>query len=148
MLGQIRALLDALSGEQLDSLVDEVYKEYLRALQTADTELTGVREELRRVQRELDNLVASIAAGVDASVIAPVINDLGRKKEALKRKTDSAAPKISKDDVRIRIENILNLSFDPDDPVERRQDLNEVLEAVIASDGPAVLQFKKFGITS
>ena len=104
------------------------------------------QEELRRVQRELDNLVASIAAGVDASVIAPVINDLGRKKEALKRKTDSASPKISKDDVRIRIENILNLSFDPDDPVECRQDLNEVLEAVIASDGPAVLQFKKFGI--
>jgi site-specific DNA recombinase len=148
VIAQIHALLDALSGEQLDRFVDEVYKDYLQAIQIADTELTGVREELRRVQRELDNLVASIAAGVDASVLAPTINDLGRKKEALKRKTESGPPQISKESVRSRVEEILKLSFDADDPVVCRQDLNEILGSVVPAESAAVLQFKKFGITS
>ena len=60
MIAQIRALLDALSGEQLDRFVDEVYKDYLQAIQIADTGLTGVREEHARSGNS--NLVTSIAA--------------------------------------------------------------------------------------
>lgn len=146
VLAQIRTLLDALSGDQLDRFVDEVYKDYLQALQIADAELAGAKRELHLVQRELDNLVASIAAGVDASVLAPTINDLGRKKEALKRKTESGPPQISKESVRSRVEEILKLSFDADDPVVCRQDLNEILGSVVPAESAAVLRFKQFGI--
>ena len=77
---------------------------------------------------------------------APSLNELGRKKDALSRQIKKAQSDITIDSIRERVQNIINLSFNSDNPVEYRQDLSEILDAVIVSEKPPVLRFKQFGI--
>jgi site-specific DNA recombinase len=146
VLSQVKAAIQTVSGEQFEVFVQEVYKQYLDALAALDTGQAITKKELNKVQLEIDNLIDSIASGVDASIIAPKLNELGKKKDSLGRQIKKAQPDITVDSIRVRVQNIINLSFNSDAPVECRQDLSELLDAVIVSEKPPALRFKQFGI--
>lgn len=143
---KVKEFLQDISGDKLDSFSQMVYEECLQRLSLIDSEQQVAKKELQQVQHEMDNLISSIAAGVDPAILAPKLNDLGRKKDSLARSIKKPQNVITIEEVQTWVTKLLDLSLDPQDPVQCRQDLHEILDYVIISDQAPDLGFKQLGI--
>lgn len=131
----------------VDQVVDRLYFETVKKTEADNIERQEIRTELRKVQGELDNLIASIAAGVDAKFLAPKINDLGKKKESLERRMKRIeSSKITREMIKKDVYNIISKSIDPSDPVTCRDDLKEMFGEIIIRDDAIDLPLERFGL--
>lgn len=137
---QVSQAVELLSSD-IDRASEVIYQEVNNRLESHNLERQELRHELQNIQQQLDNLVASIAAGVDAKVIAPQVNELGKKKEALERqiRRASGTEGISKELIKEEMKKRTTLSLDLNEPIKCRDSLQSFLDAVIVLENSAKL---------
>jgi len=132
----------------IDNEIDVIYEAIINKTESENAERQSLQKEIRKIKIEIDNLINSVAAGVDAKILAPKINDLGRKKDALeKRKNRIEINNISKDVVREYLLKIINTSINPEEPVTCREVLKVLLDEVIIYDKNNIyIPLERFGL--
>jgi site-specific DNA recombinase len=145
VIRQAREAIEKVSGDT-DSVINYIY-EGVQARADAENNTRRVAlTELHKIQSEIDNLIASIARGVDAGMLAPMLNELGKKKEVLTRQSERVEPIVSRDNIKQYVDNILSKPLDISDPIMCREDLKSLFdEIVIAKDG-VILPLERLGL--
>lgn len=133
VIAQARKFIDYLKSNT-EQLIDQIYDDTLSRVESETSQRQDIEAELRKIQLELNNLIASIAAGVEAKILAPKINDLGNKKESLERQLKAINKKvISRDMVQDYVQKVMLKALDPTDPVRCREDLKALFGEITVS---------------
>lgn len=130
-----------------EQVIDQVYERVLAQNEADNNAKRQDLEELRKTQTAIDNLIGSIADGVDAKILAPKLNELGKKKELLaKRIKRSEANQATREEIADYVNAILEKAIDPDRPEECRADLRAIFgQIMISPETPIKLSFERLG---
>ncbi len=131
--------------ESADQIIDQVYSEVLVQSAT-DTEAKRILlADLKKTQTAMENLVNSIAAGVDPTILAPKINELGKKKDSLSRRIKRLeANQITREEIEGYVNDVIAMAIDPGQPEACRADLRAIFgEITITPQRPLILSFKR-----
>ncbi len=142
-------VLDAIQNQiesykDIEGLAEKLYKEIQIINNSKDDEQKILEKQLKKVNKELDNIRQAVLNGMDVKHLTDTFNELGQQKEQLEQKMqDKKSPfkNVTKKQIRQHILNQIR-DIDRDDPEDCKKAITDYIESAIVSDKGIYISFK------